>query len=167
LGVLSNLERLSYPTLAPLRVEPIFPQTQSTHSIHPAEHDLAECGGRAANNSLDPAPFCRKHGFRYYDNICSRCAGQSNMSDTFSLDTFLAEVKDSCTNHAARKGYTANAGKDSGDVLAGMLSAIGVTKDHALGEIIAKVVEYKRAPRRVLLTKIAGWCWLAWKDTEE
>ena len=88
-------------------------------------------------------------------------------TDTFSLDTFLAEVKDSCTSHAERKGYTTKQGCDTGDVLGKMLSTLGVAKDHAIGEIIAKVVEYKRAPRRVLLVKIAGWCWLAWQDTEK
>ena len=109
---------------------------------------------------------CKLHGFRLYDNICSICAGQSNMSDKFSLDTFLLEVKDSCTNHAARKGYTASQGSDSGDVFGQTLLLLGVAKDHAFGEIIAKLIEYKKEPRRVLAVKIAGWAWRLWLNTE-
>lgn len=88
------------------------------------------------------------------------------MEKDFSLDTFLAEVKDSCTNHAFRKGYTDTQGSDSGDVFGSVLLLLGVAKDHAFGEIIAKLIEYKKAPRKVLAVKVAGWAWRLWVNTE-
>lgn len=89
------------------------------------------------------------------------------MDAQFSLDTFLAEVKDSCTNHAERKGYTAMQGSDSGDVFGQVLRLVGVAKDHAFGEIVAKLIEYKKEPRRVLAVKVAGWAWRLWVNTEK
>ncbi len=87
--------------------------------------------------------------------------------DSFSLDQFLAEVRDSCTNHAERKGYTVAQNSDSGDVFGPVLKMLGVSKDHAFGEIIAKLIEYKKEPRRVLAVKIAGWAWRLWLNTEK
>jgi hypothetical protein len=88
------------------------------------------------------------------------------MEEKFSLDTFLAEVKDSCTNHAERKGYTGSQGSDAGDILGTTLLLLGVAQDHAIGEIIAKIIEFRKAPRKVLATKIAGWAWRLWVSTE-
>lgn len=122
--------------------------------------------------------YCNLHGYRIYEGICSLCAGTSNqefkgvlhglaITESFSLDTFLAEVKDSCTNHAERKGYTTAQNKDAGDVFGPVLKMLGVAKDHAFGEIIAKLIEYKKEPRRVLAVKIAGWAWRLWLNTEK
>lgn len=80
-----------------------------------------------------------------------------------SLEIFLEEVRDSCTSHAKRKGYMAGAE----DVLGVMIARLGCAQDHAMGEIIAKLVEFKRTPRRVLATKIAGWAWRLWDACEE
>ena len=101
---------------------------------------------------------CR-HYIRFNEDI-------TPLRDAFSLDTFLSEVKDSCTNHAARKGYTNTQGSDGGDVFGQTLLLLGVAKDHAFGEIIAKLIEYKKEPRRVLAVKIAGWAWRLWLNTE-
>jgi hypothetical protein len=84
----------------------------------------------------------------------------------FSLDTFLEEVRDSCTNHAERKGYTNSQGSDAGDVLGQTLSLFDVAREHSIGEILTKLLEYKREPRRVLAVKIAGWAWRLWLNTE-
>ena len=111
-------------------------------------------------------PTCPNDGFRIYDGKCSHCSGESNMSDTFSLDTFLAEVKDSCTNHAERKGYTTAHSTDAGDVFGNTLTQTGIAAPHALGEIFAKWLEYQKEPRRVLAVKIAGWAWRLWLNTE-
>ena len=86
--------------------------------------------------------------------------------DAFSLDTFLSEVRDSCTKHSARKGYTTAEGSDDGDRFGPWLTALGIAREHALGEILAKFLEYKAAPRRVLAVKIAGWAWRLWLNTE-
>ncbi len=73
-----------------------------------------------------------------------------------SLELFFEAIRSSCNEHAKRKGYTEHRAGD-GDVLGPLLTGLGVAQHHALGEIIAKVVEFKRAPRRVLAEKIAGW----------
>lgn len=83
-----------------------------------------------------------------------------------SLDEFFAEVRSSCTEHAKRKGYT-DGGADDQDKLGPILASIGVTVDHGIGEIIAKLVEYRNTPRRLLLVKAAGWCWVMWRRTKE
>ena len=94
-------------------------------------------------------------------------ASVSQTGNTFSLETFLSEVKDSCTNHAERKGYTTDQGSDAGDIFGATLTRMGIAKDHAIGEIIAKLIEYKREPRRVLAVKVAGWAWRLWLNTEK
>lgn len=139
-----------------------------------------------AERPITPA-YCNKHGYRVYESVCSICAGTSNLGvlanwlsfkgdvptplaqtgNTFSLESFLAEVRDSCTNHAERKGYTAQQGSDEGDIFGQILRLTGVAKDHAFGEIVAKLLEYKKQPRRVLAVKIAGWAWRLWLNTEK
>ena len=42
---------------------------------------------------------CKLHGFRLYDNICSRCAGESNM------ENFLKESFIKAMNDVGRHGY--------------------------------------------------------------
>jgi hypothetical protein len=83
-----------------------------------------------------------------------------------SLEDFFAGVRASCTEHAVRKGYT-KSGPDEGDVLGGILNAMGVSTAHGVGEIITKLVEYRKSPRRVLMEKVGGWAWSVWKDTED
>ena len=129
------------------------------------------------NSAITPA-YCEFHGYRQYEGECSICAGmlkrggvlkswREPVAESFSLDQFLAEVRDSCTNHAERKGYTTEQSSDSGDVFGPVLKMLGVAKDHAFGEIIAKLIEYKKEPRRVLAVKIAGWAWRLWLNTEK
>jgi len=106
------------------------------------------------------------------DGTCHNCsqlkwhAGPCDVPETFSLDKFLAEVKDSCTNHAERKGYTTAHSTDAGDVFGNTLTQTGIAAPHALGEIFAKWLEYQKEPRRVLAVKIAGWAWRLWLNTE-
>lgn len=78
-----------------------------------------------------------------------------------SLERFLAEVRSSCNEHAKRKGYTDD-GADKGDVLGPIMEQLGVAQDHAIGEIIAKLVEFRKAPRGVVAVKVAGWAWKLW-----
>ena len=83
------------------------------------------------------------------------------MSRDNSLELFFEGIRASCNEHARRKGYTQR-GAGDGDILGPILNSIGLTQSHALGEIITKVVEFQRTPRRVLAEKIAGWAWRLW-----
>jgi hypothetical protein len=78
-----------------------------------------------------------------------------------SLEDFFQGVRSSCTEHAKRKGYT-NEGADAGNVAGPFLDTLGVTQAHAIGEIGLKLLEFQRAPRRVVALKIAGWAWRLW-----
>ncbi len=82
-----------------------------------------------------------------------------------SLDMFFSEVRDSCTIHAKRKGYT-NSGPDEGNVLGPVLDAAGVIVDHGIGEIITKLLEYRVTHKKLLLVKIAGWAYTLWKRND-
>lgn len=75
-----------------------------------------------------------------------------------SLEQFLENVRSSCESHAERKGYL------DGDrnVLGEVTASLGIEASHAMGEIIAKMIEFKASPRRVLAEKIAGWAWRLW-----
>jgi len=84
-----------------------------------------------------------------------------------SFDAFMTEVRDSVENHAERKNYIQEKNCDGVNPLAAFLSAIGIFTGHNIGEIIYKCVEYVKAPRRVLLVKIAGWAWLEWKECRD
>lgn len=92
---------------------------------------------------------------------------EQQQREAFSLDTFLSEVRDSCTTHAARKGYTTAEATDSGDVFGLFLTQTGVAQHHALGEVMAKWLEYRATPRRLLAVKIAGWAWRLWLNAKE
>lgn len=83
-----------------------------------------------------------------------------------SLEDFFDRVRSSCTEHAARKGYT-KSGPDDGDVLGVILRKMGVSQAHGIGEIVTKLVEFNISPRRVLMEKVAGWAWCVWKDTKD
>lgn len=83
-----------------------------------------------------------------------------------TLEDFLNEIRDTCTGFAARKGYT-NGGPEESNVLGPILKAAGVAQDHSIGEIIAKCVEFRREPRRVVAVKIAGWAWRLWTTCEK
>jgi hypothetical protein len=39
---------------------------------------------------------------------------------------------------------------------------LGVAEEHAIGEILTKLVEFRKTRRRVLAVKIAGWAWRLW-----
>lgn len=83
-----------------------------------------------------------------------------------TLEDFLDEIRDTCTGFAARKGYT-NGGPDENNILGPILKTLGVSHDHAIGEIIAKCIEFRREPRRVVATKIAGWSWRLWANCDK
>ena len=77
---------------------------------------------------------------------------------TRDLEPFLEEIRDSCQSHAGRKGY-----QDGGeDRLGPLIMGMGVAEEHAIGEIITKLVEFRKTRRRVLAVKIAGWAWRLW-----
>ena len=83
-----------------------------------------------------------------------------------SLEQFFEGIRSSCNEHAKRKGYTQR-GAGDGDVLGPLLNKLGVAQHHALGEIVTKLVEFQRTPRRVLAEKIAGWAWRLWCSCPE
>jgi hypothetical protein len=83
-----------------------------------------------------------------------------------SLDGFFAAIRDSVDNHAKRKNYTDN-DPDGQNKLAESMKMLGLHIPHCLGEIIYKVAEYHKTPRRVLMEKVAGWAWLVWRETDE
>jgi hypothetical protein len=83
-----------------------------------------------------------------------------------SLELFFEGIRESCNTHARRKGYT-NLGADKGNVAGPFLDMIGVTQEHAIGEIALKLLEFRRAPRRVVAEKIAGWAWRLWCSCPE
>lgn len=81
-----------------------------------------------------------------------------------SLDDFFAAVKSSVNDHAKRKNYTDN--DASGDnKLLNVMVQLDIHKPHCAGEIIYKVAEYLKTPRRVLLEKVAGWAYVMWRET--
>lgn len=82
-----------------------------------------------------------------------------------SLEQFLENVRSSCETHAERKGYKESGGDRN--VLGELTKAMGVEAHHAIGEILAKLVEFKAKPRRVLAEKIAGWAWRLWITAPE
>ena len=83
-----------------------------------------------------------------------------------SLEQFFAGVRESCSVHARRKGYTDD-NADAGNVAGPLLSSLGVTQCHAIGEIALKLLEFKRTPKRVIAEKIAGWSWRLWCSCKE
>jgi hypothetical protein len=84
--------------------------------------------------------------------------------DTDGLDEFLARVRSCCSEHAERKGYI---GKDGKDIAGEILKLAGVAVDHDIGEVLLKIIEFKKTPRRVIAEKIAGWAWRLWLTANE
>lgn len=82
-----------------------------------------------------------------------------------SLQSFLAQIKDSVENHAKRKNYTKN-DADGENQLAGIMTMLGIGVPHAIGEIIYKCAEFLKTPRKVLLVKIAGWAFILWRECD-
>lgn len=82
-----------------------------------------------------------------------------------SLEDFLCNVRASCEQHAERKGYK-DVGEDR-DVLGEATALFGIGAPHAIGEILAKLLEFQRTPRRVLAEKVAGWAWRLWLTAEK
>lgn len=83
-----------------------------------------------------------------------------------TFEDFCQQVKDSCEKHAQRKGYTTSA-IDGENQLLKVCVALGIHDDHAIGEILYKLIEYRNAPeavKPVLLEKVAGWAWTMWRE---
>ncbi len=83
-----------------------------------------------------------------------------------SLQLFFDGIRDSCSSHAKRKGYTED-NADAGNVAGPMLDTLGVTQAHAIGEIALKLLEFQRTPRRVVALKVGGWAWRLWCSCKE
>ncbi len=88
------------------------------------------------------------------------------LMDPNSFDAFAAAVKSSVDGHAKRKNYTDN-GPDGENKMLVVMNALDIHKQHASGEIIYKVAEYLKTPRRVLMEKVAGWAFTIWRETPE
>lgn len=80
-----------------------------------------------------------------------------------SFDAFMSAVRSSVDDHAKRKNYSDN-GPDGHNKLLVVMRELDIHKAHACGEIVYKVAEYLRAPRRVMLEKIAGWAYVIWRE---
>ena len=107
-----------------------------------------------------PYRICKYCMKAYRANISHDCPNLITHEPN-SLEDFFQGVRSSCTEHAKRKGYT-NDGADAGNVAGPFLDTLGVTQGHAVGEIALKLLEFQRAPRRVIAEKIAGWAWRLW-----
>lgn len=83
-----------------------------------------------------------------------------------SLDSFFLAVRSSVTEHAQRKNYT-DGGADSENKMLTVMKALGIDVPHGIGEIVYKCAEYLRAPRRVLLEKVAGWAFVVWRENRD
>ena len=81
-----------------------------------------------------------------------------------SLEKFFDGIRSSAEEHAVRKGYR---GEDGREPQAEAEDALGVMASHAMGEILGKMFEFKRTPKRVLAEKIAGWAWKLWLSVPE
>lgn len=80
-----------------------------------------------------------------------------------TLETFFEEIRSSCDEHARRKGYL----QSGRNVLGDIMQMTNLEGAHAAGEVITKVLEYTRVPRRVLAVKVAGWAWRMWLAAEK
>jgi len=83
-----------------------------------------------------------------------------------NFDSFAAAVRDTLNKHAERKNYTDN-GADGPNKLCNVMQELGIHEAHCIGEIIYKCAEWLRAPRKVLMEKVAGWAFLVWKATKD
>ena len=79
-----------------------------------------------------------------------------------SLEKFFEEIRSSCDGHATRKGYL----QGDTNVLGEVMGLMRIEGDHALGEIVTKLLEYQQTRRRLLAVKIAGWAWRLWIAAE-
>ena len=81
-----------------------------------------------------------------------------NADRTFAQ--FAKAVESSVTEFAERKGY--NGPLPDAAV---HLETLGIARQHGLGEIYYKWREFQKTPKRVILEKIAGWCFVLWRET--
>lgn len=77
----------------------------------------------------------------------------------------MQAVRDSVEKHAQRKGYTTGTVNDKNQLLE-IDKLLGIGQQHAIGEIVYKAAEFLKTPRAVLLEKIAGWCWVVWRQMD-
>ena len=83
-----------------------------------------------------------------------------------AFQKFVAEVEDTLSGHAKRKGYSE--GSPNGpNQLAEFTKHIGALPGHVIGEIVYKATEWMKSPRKVLLVKIAAWAFVLWRFYDE
>lgn len=83
-----------------------------------------------------------------------------------SYEAYSKAVRNSVEEHAQRKGYRTTAVNGSNEI-ADFMHSQGLGQVHGISEIIYKALEFKRAPRRVLLEKISGWAFILWQRCDE
>lgn len=88
------------------------------------------------------------------------------MDNKNSFETFSKAVQHSVEGQAQRKGYR-TATVDGENELADFMHSQGLGQPHGISEIIYKALEFKRAPRRVLLEKISGWSFILWQRCDK
>lgn len=74
---------------------------------------------------------------------------------------FVKEVKDILEATAREKGYN-TAGTESNEIYE-FVQKLTSSDDHAIGELIYKVVRFKNKGDKRDLAKIAAWAYLIWK----
>jgi hypothetical protein len=80
-----------------------------------------------------------------------------------TFEEFSKQVRESVDQQAKRKGYTEK-NIDEENKLAAITKLMGIQAQHGAGEIVYKITEYLKNPREVLLIKIAGWCYILWRE---
>lgn len=83
-----------------------------------------------------------------------------------TFEEFSKQVRESCELHARRKGYT-ESDVDGPNRALQITSIAGISTAHGIGEIIYKALEYLKSPRELLLVKMAGWCYIIWREHEK
>ncbi len=91
---------------------------------------------------------------------------ESEAAPPRTFEQFAKEIKDSCESHAHRKNYTSN-DIDGQNRMRDVTKALGVSREHACAEMVYKIAEYLKTPRRLLLVKVAGWAFMEWKDCDQ
>jgi hypothetical protein len=85
------------------------------------------------------------------------------------FEEFTKAVRDSVEQHALRKNYTVNDANGSNQ-LADICKRLEIHEEHGVGEIIYKAAEFLKAPKetkKLLCTKIAGWAFVLYRNTDE
>lgn len=83
-----------------------------------------------------------------------------------TFQDFAEAVRSSVEEHAERKGYKPGGASAVTADVREIVRGLGIEKQHAVAEIIYKLVEFLHTPKRVLLEKVAGWSFIQWRELD-